>query len=315
MEVFRMSPNHPIKATARKKKKKPAGPAAPQWPSYRGTSQFVGTSPSGSVTIYVDPSLGQSGRKNAQDLLNDADRVATANDTIFGTTGGPVSVIVFALGGATDGTGGADHMGCDYTTGAAIEVDASFDNSARVSALFEAELSECSMNGNLCGLSTGEALSRWCATSVSSNALSDFATAPVWAQDGMPDFVNKTDPTDQNADSTGCGMAFISWLMSQGHTLDKIAPAMVALGDPGMLAQLYANLTSDAASNAWPKFQNAIQALPNGVTSDDPFGGAKPVQISRVTGAKPPAAAKAAKPTAICQPKSKRLLPPNKKVA
>jgi hypothetical protein len=91
---------------------------------------------------------------------------------------------------------------------------------------------------------------------------------------------------------------------------------MVALGDPGTLAQLYANLTSDAASNAWPKFQSAIQALPNGVTSDDPFGGAKPVQISRVTGAKPPAgAAKAAKPTAICQPKSKRLLPPNKKVA
>ena len=172
------------------------------------------------------------------------------------------------------------------------------------------------MNGNLCGESTGEALSRWCAASVSNNALSDFATAPVWAQDGMPDFVNKTDPTDQNADSTGCGMAFLSWLMSQGYTLDKIAPAMVALGDAGTLAQLYANLTSDAASNAWPKFQSAIQALPNGVTSDDPFGGAKPVQIGRLAGAKPPAAvAKAAKPTAICQPKSKRLLPPNKKVA
>ncbi len=82
--------------------------------------------------------------------------------------------------------------------------------------------------------------------SVSNNALSDFATAPQWAQDGEPDFVNKTDPTDQNADSTGCGMAFLSWLMSQGHTLDKIAPAMVALGDAGTLAQLYANLTSDA---------------------------------------------------------------------
>ena len=312
-----MSPNHPIKATRKKKKPAdPTGPTAPQWPSYKGTSQFVGTSPSGRVTVYVDPSLGQSGLQNAQDLLNDADRVVTANDTIFGTTGGPVSVIVFALGNATDGTGGADHMGCDYTTGAAIEVDASFGNSARVSALFEAELSECSMNGNLCGLSTGEALSRWCAASVSNNALSDFATAPVWAQDGMPDFVNKTDPTDQNADSIGCGMAFLSWLMSQGYTLDKIAPAMVALGDSGTLAQLYANLTSDAASNAWPKFQSAIQALPNGVTSDDPFGGAKPVQISRVTGAKPPAsAAKAAKATAICQPKSKRLLPPNKKVA
>ena len=226
------------------------------------------------------PHTRPAGLQNAQDLLNDADRVAAANDGIFGTTGGPVSVIVFALGGATDGTGGADHMGCDYTTGAAIEVDASFGNSARVSALFEAELSECSMNGNLCGFSTGEALSRWCAAAISNNALSDFATAPQWAQDGEPDFVDQTDSTDQNADSTGCGMAFLSWLMSQGYSLDKIAPAMVSLGDAGTLAQLYANLTSDTAENAWPNFQNAIQALPNGVTNDDPFGAVQPAQLS-----------------------------------
>jgi hypothetical protein len=278
-----MSPNHRIKATSTKKKPvdiNRASPAAPAWPSYQGTSQFVGTSPTGRVTVYVDPTIGQPGLQNAQDLLNDADHVVGANDAIFGTTGGPVSVIVFALGNATDGTGGADHMGCDYSTGAAIEVDASFGNSARVSALFEAELSECSMNGNLCGLSTGEALSRWCAAVISNNALSDFATAPQWAQDGMPDYVNKTDSTDQNADSTGCGMAFLSWLMSLGYSLDRIAPAMVALGDAGTLARLYANLSSDAASNAWPKFQNAIQSLPNGVTSDDPFGASQPAQIA-----------------------------------
>jgi hypothetical protein len=317
-----MNPNHPIKATRTKKKPAAASSAAPAWPSYTGTSQLIGNSPSGRVTVYVDPTLGQQGEQNAQDLLNDADRVVNANDTIFGTTGGPVSVVVFALGNATDGTGGADHMGCDYTTGNAIEVDASFGNSGRVSALFEAELSECSMNGNLCGLSTGEALSRWCATVVGNNALSDFATAPQWVQDGMPDYVNKTDPTDQNADSTGCGMAFLSWLMSQNFNLDKIAPAMVALGDSGTLAQLYANLTSDTASNAWSKFQNAIQALPNGVTSDDPFGAlAQPAQVALT---KQPGKASAAslravkRPPAnstsasVCQPKSRRLLPPGK---
>jgi hypothetical protein len=319
-----MSPNHRIKAT--RTGKKPVainrdGPAAPAWPSYTGTSQFVGTSPSGRVTVYVDPSLGQPASQNAQDLVNDADRVANANDIIFGTTGGPVSVMVFALGGATDGTGGADHMGCDYTTGAAIEVCASFGNSARVSALFEAELSECSMNGNLCGLSTGEALSRWCATVIGNNALADFSTAPQWAQDGEPDFVNRTDATDQNADSTGCGMAFLSWLMSQNFSLDKIAPAMVALGDAGTLAQLYASLASDDAGNAWPKFRNAIQALPNGINNDDPFGGlAQPAQMAafrepvelaaRVLAAKLPAAHTSA--TALCKPKSKRLLPPTK---
>ncbi len=128
------------------------------------------------------------------------------------------------------------------------------------------------MGGNLCGVSTGEALSRWCAAVISNNALADFATASQWAQDGMRDYVNQTDPTDQNADSTGCGMAFLSWLMSQGHGLDQIAQTMVSLGDTGTLAQLYANLTSDAASNAWAAFLAAVEALPviSGA-NDDPL--------------------------------------------
>lgn len=256
--------------------------AAPKWPSYTGTSQFVGTSPSGRVTVFVDPSLGPQGAQNASDLVNDADRVVQANDTLFGTTGGPVSVIVFALGGATDGTGGADHMSCDYVNGGAIEVCASFGQSDRVSGLFEAELSECSMGGNLCGENTGEALSRWCASVISGNALSDFATAPTWAQDGMPNYVDQTDPTDQNPDSTGCGMAFLSWLMSQGHSLSAIAQEMVSLKDVGTLAQLYANLTSDSASNAWPNFQAAASALPQ-ITTDDPFGAtAQPAQLAHL---------------------------------
>src|ERR1700720_4293120 len=214
--------HHPIRATSFNRISAAAasgGPTAPAWPSYTGTSQFVGTSSDGRVTVYVDPTLGAPGLQNAQDLVNDADRITSANDAIFGTTGGSVSVIIFALGGAQDGTGGADHGGCDYVTGAAIEVCASFGNNARVSALFEAELSECSMGGNLCGVSTGEALSRWCSTVIGNNALSDFATAPTWVQDGMPNYVDQTDPSDQNADSTGCAMAFLSWLMSQGYAL------------------------------------------------------------------------------------------------
>jgi hypothetical protein len=246
--------------------------AAPAWPSYTGTAQLVGTSSSG-VTVYVDPSLGAPAMTNAQDLLSDADRIVADNNKIFAVTGGPVDVIVFALNGKTDGTGGADHGGCDFTTGNAIEVDASYGNSARVSALFEAELSECCMNGNLCGYSTGEALSRWCAAVVGSNALSDFATAPTWAQDGMANWVDQTEQTDQDPDSTGCGMAFISWLLSQNHSLPQIAQAMVALGDSGTLAGLYAQLTGQPAGNAWPSFSAAVQALPGGVTSDDPFNG------------------------------------------
>jgi hypothetical protein len=225
------------------------------------------------VTVYVDPTLGAPGRQNAQDLLHDADRVVTDNNTIFGTTGGHVDVVVFALNGATDGTGGADHGGCDYTSGPAIEVCASFGNSTRVSALFEAELSECSMGGNLCGVSTGEALSRWCAALTSNNALADFATAPIWAQDNQPDYVTRTDPTDQDADSTGCGMAFISWLLHNGNTLSSTAKGLVKLGATGTFADLYHDLTGDG-SNPWPTFLAAVNGLTGGVTSDDPFGGA-----------------------------------------
>jgi hypothetical protein len=223
--------------------------------------------------VYVDPTLGQPGLQNAQDLVNNADGVVSKNNAIFGATAGSVNVIIFALNGATDGTGGADHGGCDFTSGSAIEVSASFGNSARVSGLFEAELSECMMGGGLCGFNNGEALSRWCASVVSNNALSDFATAPTWFNDGAKNFVDQTDPTDQNPDSTGCGMAFLSWLLSQGSSLSAIAQGMVSLGDSGTLAQLYAQLTGKPANTAWGTFMAAVNALPGGVTNDDPFNG------------------------------------------
>ena len=246
------------------------------WPSFQGTPTFVGASPSGRVSVYYDATLGAPGLQNASDLIANADSLVAQNDQNFGTTGGPVNVIIFALGGATDGTGGADHDACDYVDGANIEVCASFGHSPRVYGLFIAELSECSMNNNVCGESTGEALSRWCAMVESNNALSDFASAPVWTQDGMPNFVDTVDQTDTNYDSIGCGMGFLSWVQSLGYKLPKIAQSMVTLGDSGTLAQLYLKLTGDIDTNAWPKFQAAIAALPNGVTNDDPFGALAP---------------------------------------
>ena len=87
----------------------------------------------------------------------------------------------------------------------------------------------------------------------------------------MPNWVDQTEQTDQDPDSTGGGMAFLSWLISQGHALSEVAQAVVGLGDSGTLAQLYSRLTGDSASNAWSKFSSAVQTLPGGVTSDDPF--------------------------------------------
>jgi len=250
----------------------PPPPTKINWPSYTGTANLLGVSPVGKVSVYNDPSLGSEGLQNAKDLLADADRIVALNNQLFGTTGAPTNVIVFALGGATDGTGGADHMACDYKNGGNIEVCAAFGSSARCSALFEAELSECAMNAQLCGLSTGEALSRWCAAVASNNALSDFASAPTWAKAGMPNWVDRTETTDQDYKSIGCGMAFISFLISCGAPLAKIAQAMVALGDSGTLAQLYAKLGLGQQTNAWATFEAAVKQLPNGITSDDPFG-------------------------------------------
>ncbi len=262
----------------------------PAWPSYKGISLLAGTSSDGRTAVYYDPSLGQPCLQNALDLVKAADKVFSSNDTLFGVRGGAVNVIIFALGGATDGTGGADHASCDFVTGNNIEVCAAFGNGARVSALFEAELSECSMGGNLCGVSTGEALSRWCAAAVSNNALADFATAPTWVEKGKPDFVTKTFsgsstvPGDQDPASTGCGMAFLSWLQrppaAAGYpriTLPQIAQAMVALGAGGTLSQAYGNLTGDAPANAFTKFIASVNSLPGGVTSDDPFSGFMPI--------------------------------------
>jgi hypothetical protein len=270
-----------------------------KWPSFKGQAKRVGASPSGRVTIYVDAALAQPGQQNAQDLLSDADRVVQANDHFFGTSTGSVNVIVFALGGETDGSGGADHMGCDYVVGNNIEVCASFGNSMRVSALFEAELSECNMSGRLCGYSSGEALSRWCAASVSNNALSDFASAPAWFNNGAPDFVSRTDPTDRNPVSTGCGMAFISWLLSQNFALATIAQGLVALGGNGTFAQLYGTLTGNDPKTAWLTFMGAVRGLHAGVTSDDPFGSIASVQMA----------------LAATRPESRRLLPPAKQHA
>lgn len=249
----------------------PTGGSDVSWPTFTGTAQFVGTSPNQQVSVYVDPSLGPQGFDSAQALLADADRIAALNNTIFGLTGvSPVNVVVFALNGVTDGTGGADHASCDFITGGNIEVDVSEGNPDRVSSLFEAELSECAMNGQLCGLSTGEALSRWCAMVTSNNALSDFETVSAWVQAGKPDWVNQTEGTDQDPVSIGCGMAFLSWVISTGNTLPAIAQAMVRLGNNGTLAQLYADVTGDMESDALSVFMAAFDAVPD-TNTDDPF--------------------------------------------
>src|SRR5260221_8567111 len=113
---------------------------APQWPSFKGTSQYVGTSPVAMAAIYVDPSLGDPALQNAKELLADADRVVSANNAIFGAPGEPVNVIIFALDGQTDGTGGADYHNAQHKGGRGIEVDSSYGKGTRALPWFWAQL-------------------------------------------------------------------------------------------------------------------------------------------------------------------------------
>lgn len=261
----------------------------PVWPSFPGGATHQGTRPGG-VSVWYDPSLGVPAEEQAAALLASADGIVAKNNTIFGLAkASPLcNVVLFAVGGMTNGEGGADHMSCDFATGANIEVDVSYDwkqnnPDARVAELFEAEYSECCMGGNLCGNSVGEAASRWCAMTCAGNVLPDFESAGVWQQDGMANWVDKSEGTDGDYDSIGCGMVFMSWLQGPlGISLSKIMLEMVKLKDAGTLAELYANLTSDVAAKAWPKFQLAVTKL-GSISSDDPWGvlGGTPVPVPK----------------------------------
>lgn len=247
------------------------------WPSYTGAATYVGTSNDNLTNVYYDASLGAQNLTCATDVISAAPTINAGNNKIFGITNKtPVNVIVFALGGATDGTGGADHMACDYVNGGNIEVCSDFSDPTFCVGLYEAELSECAMTGNLCGQSNGEALSRWCSLVLANNSeFASFASAPVWAQAGFPNWVDQTENTDQDYPSIGAGMAFISWcLATQGITLEQIAQTMVSLAPSGSgnnFAAMYMTIKSVPMS-PWTTFLAACHSVSGGITTDDPFG-------------------------------------------
>lgn len=248
------------------------------WPSYTGTATLAGTSSDGITTVYYDASLGASARYNAQGLISLAPTVNTYCNQIFAAPAKKVNVIIFALGGQTDGTGGADHMGCDFSTGQNIEVCAAFGNDKMVAALYAAEMSEDYMNNSLCGLSTGEVISRWVAESIEPGVLDAFASAPVWQQDGYPNYVDVTENTDQDYDSIGCGMAFVSWMIHEkGLTLAQISQRTVGLGDGATFASVYNSLTGSSGS-PWNTFLAAAKSL-GAINNDDPFANVSPTPV------------------------------------
>jgi hypothetical protein len=228
----------------------------------------------GNVTVAYDPSLGDQGLTLAQQLLNSVTGPYNDMQTFFGITGGAVEVVIAALSGNNDGSGGAYHYGCDFTSGGVLYLDATFASTTvnpldLEVALYVAELSESFMGpqggGWDCGFSNGEGLSRFCAEQETpAGTLDAFVTGPAWAQAGFPDWVSQTEQTDRNAVSTGCSIVYIYWMSSSlGFTIPQIVQAGGAT-----LSANYQQLTG--GTTAYQDLVAALQGL--SVTSDNPFG-------------------------------------------
>ena len=241
-------------------------------------AELVGTM--ADVTLYYDPQLGQEGADLAKQVKDTVEQTYVNCRNYFGMAGQPVNVIIAPVNNETDGSGGAYHHGCSFNPGGGdLYIDAAFGNPVMTTGLIVAELTESFMGaqnkGWDCGGSNGEALSRFLAELESggpAGALAAFATGPAWDKAGRPNWIDSTEPTDQDAVATGCGVVYLYWMMSKGYTAAQITQA--ACPD-GSLTSNYTALTR--GTNAWRDFSAAVAGLAGGVTSDDPWGAAAAV--------------------------------------
>ncbi|MGA2765200.1 MAG: hypothetical protein ABSG17_17770 [Spirochaetia bacterium] len=247
---------------------KEAGKARPARLDYPATK--VGAA--GNVTVYYATSLGDPGKALATRMLGAVAGPYNDLQALFGIPGGAVNVYVAPLSGQNDGSGGAYHYGCDFSSGGDLYLDATFASNAvdplnLEIGLYVAELSESFMRsqgkGWNCGFSNGEALSRYCAEQATPpGTLNGFATGPAWDQAGRPDWISRTEQTDTDGVSTGCGIVYIYWMLSLGFAASKIVQAGGAT-----FSANYQALTGKASA-----YQDLLAALAGGtITSDNPF--------------------------------------------
>jgi hypothetical protein len=242
-------------------------------PAFDFPTQLVGATPDGKVTIYYDPSLGVPGDQLAQQVLITVAKTYADCQTFFNISGQPINVIIAAVNNVTDGSGGAYHNSCFFTSGRDLYCDAAFGNPTLTSGLIVAELTECFMGlqnkGWDCGASNGEALSRFLAQQTSGGpdgALAEYAAGPQWDGAGRPNWIDATAPTDQDVVSTGCGVVYLYWMLGRGFTPNQITQA----GCPDRtLSSNYAMLTGK--TSAWADFEAALAGLPGAIASDDPW--------------------------------------------
>ncbi len=253
-------------------RRKRAVEAPPATGPFDYPSVWVGKS--GSVTVYAASALGSAGSGLAARLLKQVAGPYEEMQRVFGIPGGSVNLVLAPLSAKNDGSGGAYHYGCDFSSGGDLYVDAALAGSVEdpVSldvGLFVAELSESFMGaqnkGWGCGYSNGEALSRYCSEQATPPGTMDrFATGPAWDQAGRPDWLSRTEQTDTDAVSTGCGVVYLYWMRSQGKSTAQVAQA-----GGQTLAANYEALTGRSTA-----YKDLVAALKGRrIESDNPFAG------------------------------------------
>lgn len=219
--------------------------------------------------VFYENGLGDNGPVLADGVLASCEAEYAQLQGLFGgivPAGLPMSVYVVA------GDFGAYHATCAATEMHCAAFDGSNVDLVRMLVVAEeVEVFSAAQGGWNCGASTGEGLSRVLATLLYPSQLNGFTSAASWLDTpDRPDFVNNTDPTDQNYVSIGCAVLYLNWLQTQlGFSWSQI----IAAGGP-TLAATYTNLTGNP--DGLTPFATLLAGAfavgtPSGVTTDNPF--------------------------------------------
>lgn len=252
-----------------------------------GRSAWTGEDGMG-VSVYYDQQLVSDGPEICQDVLSRIDSLMAWCDDAFQSHGDSGNVVVTDTGT----NGGAYHAACafnatvpdgsDWYEAPYYLLPGALWPAGLTFGLVMAEVCESYMGlqaaGWPCGGSSGEALSRVLANMVcggSGGALfqAGFGSAPSY--DGS-DWISRDQGTDGDYASIGCGVLYLYWMLSQGHTIQEIIQA----GCPkGTLASNWEALTTRSADQAFALFRTALKPFgpPSSWASDNPFAGVEPV--------------------------------------
>jgi hypothetical protein len=229
--------------------------------------------------VYYDPALGTNGIPLADDVIATCERDYSTLQSWFGgltPPGLPFQIVITPLDSSGNGSGGAYHWGCAATT---LYCDAKW-----VSALDpeytrllviaeEAEVFEAAQSkGWNCGANNGEGLSRVLAEELHPAGIVPWMiSSTAWLDSpDRPDYIDNTDPTDQNYISTGCAVLFLYYLRYQlGFTWSEIVQAA-----GGTLEETYRTLTH--TTGGYANITKLLQSFyppgkPSGLKTDNPF--------------------------------------------